>query len=49
MVFNVVNTTMGVTLTRRIMAFSQQYHDNYYIKEYTFKNTGYVDYTTTRC
>ncbi|HTY37223.1 MAG TPA: fibronectin, partial [Bacteroidota bacterium] len=48
MIINVVNTSMGVTLTRRIFAFSQQYHDNYYIKEYTFKNTGYVDYTTNK-
>jgi hypothetical protein len=48
MVYNVVNTTMGVTLTRRIFAFSQQYHDNYYIKEYTFKNTGFVDYSSNK-
>jgi hypothetical protein len=42
---NVINTSMGVTMTRRILAFSQQYHDNYYIKEYTFTNTGKTDYT----
>jgi hypothetical protein len=47
-VTNVVNTSMGVTMTRRILAFSQQYHDNYFIKEFTFKNTGYVDATTTK-
>jgi hypothetical protein len=47
-VTNVVNTSMGVTMTRRILAFSQQYHDNYFIKEYTFKNTGYVDGTTNK-
>jgi hypothetical protein len=47
-VTNVVNTSMGVTMTRRILAFSQQYHDNYFIKEYTFKNTGFVDGTTTK-
>ncbi len=46
-VVNVVNTTMGITMTRRILAFSQQYHDNYFIKEFTFKNTGYVDATNT--
>ncbi len=45
---NIVNTTMGVTMTRRVLAFSQQYHDNYMIKEFTFKNTGYVDATTNR-
>jgi len=41
-VTNVVNTSMGITMTRRVLAFSQQYHDNYFIIEYTFKNTGYV-------
>ena len=47
-VTNVVNTSMGVTMTRRILAFSQQYHDNYFIKEFTFKNTGYVNATTNK-
>lgn len=41
---NVVNTSMGLTVTRRILAFSQQYHDSYFIKEYTFTNTGNVDW-----
>jgi len=41
---NVVNTSMGLTMTRRILVFSQQYHDNYFIKEFTFTNTGNVDY-----
>ncbi len=31
-IMNVVNTSMGLTMTRRILAFSQQYHDNYFIK-----------------
>ncbi|MFQ6676208.1 MAG: fibronectin [Fidelibacterota bacterium] len=43
-VTNVVNTSLGLTMTRRILAFSQQYHDNYFIKEFIFKNTGNVDY-----
>jgi len=43
-VTNVVNTSLGLTVTRRILAFSQQYHDNYFIREYTFTNTGNVDY-----
>ncbi|MCX6134858.1 MAG: hypothetical protein NTU47_13680 [Ignavibacteriales bacterium] len=47
-VTNIINTSMGVTMTRRILAFSQQYHDNYFIKEYTFKNTGYVDATNKK-
>jgi hypothetical protein len=41
-VTNVVNTAMGITMKRRVLAFSQQYHDNYFIIEYTFKNTGFV-------
>ncbi len=44
-VTNVVNTSMGVTMTRRILAFSQQWHDNYFIKEFIFKNTGYTSAT----
>jgi len=43
-VTNVVNTSMGLTMTLRILAFSQQYHDDYFIKEYTFTNTGNIDY-----
>ena len=45
---NVVNTSMGITMTRRVLAFSQQYHDNYFIIEYTFKNTGYIDFTNVK-
>jgi len=41
---NVVNTSMGITMTRRIMAFSQQYHSNYLIRWYTYTNTGNTDY-----
>jgi len=41
---NVVNTSMGLTMTRRILAFSQQYHDNYFIKEFIFVNTGNTNY-----
>ncbi|MBL7074833.1 fibronectin [candidate division KSB1 bacterium] len=40
MIYNVVNTSIGITLTRRIYAFSQQNHDNYFIYDYIFKNTG---------
>lgn len=45
---NVVNTSMGVTMTRRVLGFSQQYHENYFILEYTFKNTGFIDFTNTK-
>ncbi|RKY48402.1 MAG: hypothetical protein DRP91_06035 [Candidatus Neomarinimicrobiota bacterium] len=43
MIINVLHTYLGITVTRKIMAFSQQFHDNYFIYEYTFKNTGIVD------
>ena len=42
-VVNRVNTSMGLTMERRIFAFSQQYHDNYFIKVFTFTNTGNTD------
>ncbi|NQV42221.1 MAG: fibronectin [Candidatus Marinimicrobia bacterium] len=41
---NVVNTSMGLTQERTIYAFSQQYHDNYFIKVFTFTNTGNTDW-----
>lgn len=41
---SVVNTKAGVTMKMRVYAFSQQYHDNYFIKEMTFINTGRVRY-----
>lgn len=47
-VTNIVNTSMGVTMTRRILAFGQQWHDSYFIKEFTFKNTGYVNATNQK-
>jgi len=37
---NVVNTEMGVTIHRKIYGFSNQNHDNYFIKDYIFTNTG---------
>jgi hypothetical protein len=40
MIINEVNTLLGITMERRIMQFSQDYHDNYHIVEYTFTNTG---------
>ncbi|PJA96166.1 MAG: fibronectin [Ignavibacteriales bacterium CG_4_9_14_3_um_filter_34_10] len=47
-VTNIINTSMGITMKRRVLAFSQQYHDNYFIIEYTFKNTGYVEQNNTK-
>ncbi len=43
MIINTLNTYIGLTVTRRLMAYSQQNHDNYFIYEYVLKNTGIVD------
>ena len=43
MIINKMHTSMGVSVTRKIMAFSQQNHDNYFVYEYVFKNTGIID------
>ncbi|MFQ6604132.1 MAG: fibronectin [Fidelibacterota bacterium] len=42
-IVNIVNTAMGLTMNRTIYAFSQEYHDNYFIKVFTFTNTGNTD------
>lgn len=42
MIVNTFHTSIGLTVTRKVLAFAQQYHDNYYIYEYTLKNTGIV-------
>lgn len=42
-IVNVVNTPLGVTMTRNIYAFSQQYHSNYFTLEYILENTGNTD------
>ena len=34
------NTSMGISVTKKIMAFSQSDHGNYFIYDYVFKNTG---------
>jgi hypothetical protein len=43
MILNVINTSMGVTITRKVLAFSQQYNDNYFVYDFTFKNTGIIN------
>lgn len=43
LVVNTVRTNMGVEMTRKIHAFSQSDHDNYFIYEYTFTNTGNIN------
>ncbi len=44
MIIDSVNTLLGVTMVRKIMQFSQQFHDNYFIFDYTFTNTGNTNY-----
>ncbi len=43
MITNTVNTSIGITMSRRILQTSQQLNDNYIIQEYTFRNTGNTD------
>lgn len=43
-IINTVNTSMGLTMKREIYYFSQQYHNNYFLKVFTFTNTGNIDY-----
>jgi hypothetical protein len=43
MVLTTVNTAIGVTMERKVMQFSNQFHDNYHIYEFTFTNTGNIN------
>lgn len=43
MIINVTNCQLGITMTRKIFQFSNPYHDNYIVSDYTFTNTGNVD------
>lgn len=43
MIENIVNTSIGVTITRKVYAFTNQYHENYFIHDYVFENTGIYD------
>ena len=43
MLYNVVNTSMGVTMTRRIYYNTQRFHENYFLYVFDFKNTGIYD------
>ena len=44
----VLHTPIGITITRKILGFSQQYHDDYFIYDYVIKNTGIVDLNGTK-
>ena len=43
MIVNETNSLLGISMERRILQFTQEYHDNYHILEYTFTNTGNTD------
>ena len=43
MVHNVNNMVMGITVDRKIYAYTNEYHDNYHVKEITYCNTGNID------
>jgi hypothetical protein len=43
MVVSKINTSLGVTIKQRVLAWSQTNHDDYIIEEYTIINTGNVD------
>lgn len=40
MVYTKLHSQIGITVERRVYQFSQEFHDNYHILEYTFTNTG---------
>ncbi|MDM7925104.1 MAG: hypothetical protein QUS35_03705, partial [bacterium] len=37
------NTSIGVSVTKRVMAFTRPDQDDYYVHDYMFKNTGIID------
>lgn len=47
MLVNVVNSMAGITMVRKIMQFSQQYNENYFVYDYVFTNTGNTSKTDT--
>lgn len=43
MIVREANTQLGITMKNRVLAWGQEYHDDYHVHEYTFTNTGNVD------
>jgi hypothetical protein len=37
------NTSIGISVTKKVMAFAHPNHSNYFINDYVFKNTGIYD------
>lgn len=42
-IVNSVNSSIGISMTRTLMAYSQEEHDNFFIYDYVFTNTGVID------
>ena len=40
LIYDSMNTSIGLTMVRKMIGFSQDYNDNYIIYDYTFTNTG---------
>ncbi|MBU0474543.1 MAG: exo-alpha-sialidase [Bacteroidetes bacterium] len=43
MLYNYVNTELGMSMKRKIYQFSNPYYDNFHVIEYTFINNGNID------
>lgn len=43
MVYVKFNTSIGITVTKKVMVFSNSEHGNYLINDYVFKNTGIIN------
>ncbi len=46
--YNVVRTSLGLTMTRKVYAFVNKHHSNYFIYDYVFKNDGIIDLKGTK-
>ena len=46
LIYDSVCTSIGLTMVRKIVGFSQEFNDNYVIYDYTFTNTGNTGYGT---
>jgi hypothetical protein len=43
MVVVTANTSIGISVTKKVMAFASSEHGNYFINDYVFKNTGIIN------
>ncbi len=41
------NTSLGISVTKKIMSFSQSNHGSYFVYDFVFKNTGIIDQAGT--